>query len=446
MANTDEPAAPTPEGGANICQTLTEVRDDTALVQLLSASPIGASITAMDGRWLYINPVLRELLGLPSDDLPEIALRQLYRRPEQFDRHRQLLNADRPILNLEVGLAHQTGTDLWVRLSHQKLSFRDEQAVLSWFVDLTREREAFNELDKQRAYYQALIVQSAEGISLLGAEADILYESPANKRILGYDPMAMYRKSFYNLVHPDDRTAVQKRFRQLLDKPGGMVSIEARFLHRDGGWRVLQCTLRNALADPNTSGIVNNFRDISEQRAMEDRLRHLATRDDLTGVWNRRSFMEQSARELERLHRYQVALSLLLLDVDHFKQINDTHGHGKGDEVLRQMGATLNALLRKSDIAGRIGGEEFAVAMPDTPLHGAIAFAQRLRHTLENLVIETLEGPLRVTASIGVTACETADQSIDIALQRADQAMYLAKRQGRNRVEVKPPGATLPPP
>ena len=407
-----------------------------SLLQLLTASPIGASIATLDGHCLFANPVLTRLLGLSADPTQSIDLGRLYQRPEQFIRHMKLLGADRGIRNAEVNLVNRDGSVLWIRLSHEQLRFQGQEAVLSWYVDLTRERQALEELDQQRRHYQALITQSAEGISLLGADASILYESPSNKRILGYDPMDMYRKNLYTLIHPEDRPRVREKFRQLLEIPDNMVSLEARLLHKDGTWRVLQSTLRNALDDPSTGGIINNFRDITEQRTLEDRLRRLATQDDLTGVYNRRYFMELAEQELARLHRYQVALSLLLLDIDHFKKINDNHGHAVGDEVLRQMGALLGRLRRQNDIAGRIGGEEFAVVMPSTGLAGATDFAQRLRQALAGRVLATAAGALRITASIGVAACELHDPSIDVALQRADQAMYLAKSGGRNRVEV----------
>jgi len=406
------------------------------LLQLLSASPIGASIATVDGRCLYANRVLIDLLGLPNELGTELHLAGLYQRPEQFQRHMKLLGADRGIRNAEVHLLHRDGAVLWVRLSHEQLCFRGQATVLSWYVDLTRERQALDELDQQRRHYQTLITQSAEGISLLGADASILYESPANKRILGYDPMDMYRKNLYAIIHPEDRFQVQEKFQQLLEAGDGMVTLEAHFLHKGGDWRVIQSTLRNALDDPSTGGIINNFRDITEQRALEDQLRRLATLDDLTGVYNRRHFMELAEQELERLHRYRVTLSLLLLDIDHFKRINDTHGHGVGDEVLRQMGAILRGLLRVNDIAGRIGGEEFAVVMPSTGIDGATCFARRLRRALAERVIDTDAGALRITASIGVAGCQVDDRSIDTALQRADQAMYRAKNGGRNRVEV----------
>jgi two-component system cell cycle response regulator len=160
--------------------------------------------------------------------------------------------------------------------------------------------------------------------------------------------------------------------------------------------------------------------------------RRLAATDALTGLLNRRAFTEAMERELARCLRHQLPLSLLLLDVDHFKRTNDTFGHTAGDRVLKEVAAQLLRSTRKSDLVARWGGEEFVVALPQTAAPGAALAAERIRASIEACVISFLGQRVPVTASLGVASL--AASSLDELIARADAAMYDAKRQGRNRV------------
>ncbi|WP_448192795.1 sensor domain-containing diguanylate cyclase [Azospirillum sp. sgz301742] len=172
---------------------------------------------------------------------------------------------------------------------------------------------------------------------------------------------------------------------------------------------------------------------LSEERLNEE-LQHLATVDPLTGMWNRRHFLELANRELERARRYDRPLCVLMLDVDHFKWINDAHGHATGDTALVELAATCRVTLRGSDLLGRLGGEEFAVLLPETDTQCACEVAERLRCAIAAIDLPSPTGPIRLTASIGVAAMHPADASVEKPLSRADEALYRAKAEGRNRV------------
>jgi len=176
--------------------------------------------------------------------------------------------------------------------------------------------------------------------------------------------------------------------------------------------------------------------EIGRRRQLEDDLRRLATIDALTNLPNRRHFMETAEAEGSRFLRYGHPLSLLLFDIDHFKQINDTHGHAAGDQVLMRVSDTCMAALREQDFLGRIGGEEFAVLLPETDTAAATAVAERLRAVVEQASAGWSKGELAVTISIGVTAWTTSDEAVDPVLHRADVALYEAKRLGRNQVAL----------
>lgn len=172
-----------------------------------------------------------------------------------------------------------------------------------------------------------------------------------------------------------------------------------------------------------------------EMRLAVKKMTEMSTRDELTGLYNRRYFMEVLEREMKGAERYGRELALCLMDLDFFKRINDTHGHPAGDEVLRQTARLLREFSRESDIPCRYGGEEFAVVITDTSMGNARLFCDRFREKLENHVIEYQGISLRVTVSIGVAGyCPASGQSITTFLSQTDKALYSAKEQGRNRV------------
>ncbi len=173
-----------------------------------------------------------------------------------------------------------------------------------------------------------------------------------------------------------------------------------------------------------------------ELRQANEQLARLASTDDLTGLANRRALQEALVRDLARADRDNTVLSVLMLDIDRFKAINDTHGHAQGDAVLRELGALLQGSLRASDVAGRYGGEEFLCILPCTDTQGALVVAQRIRSRLAAQSFGNADQPFRVTTSIGVATvggpgCRSQEEQL---LRRADDSLYQAKREGRDRV------------
>lgn len=164
-------------------------------------------------------------------------------------------------------------------------------------------------------------------------------------------------------------------------------------------------------------------------------LRHQATHDSLTGLWNRAMVVEQLERELVRARREGQSLAVVLADVDHFKSVNDTHGHAVGDAVLREIAARLVGVPRRYDFVGRYGGEEFLLLLPGCALPEAMLVADRVRRAVEEdpIIMKTMELPLTVSLGVACTSCHW-DES-DVLLQQADEALYRAKAMGRNRAE-----------
>ena len=176
--------------------------------------------------------------------------------------------------------------------------------------------------------------------------------------------------------------------------------------------------------------------EVAKRRIAQEKLRQLAITDGLTGVFNYRYFMELGRREFERVRRYGRHLSLIMVDIDHFKKTNDTYGHAVGDGALRVVAQICQKTVRNVDILARIGGEEFAVLLPETALEKAWLVAERLRLSLSRAVMRTKAGELRLTASLGVGAVEQETKDFEDLLRSVDSALYAAKRNGRNRVEM----------
>ena len=174
--------------------------------------------------------------------------------------------------------------------------------------------------------------------------------------------------------------------------------------------------------------------DITERKNYQATLERLATTDNLTGLMNRRAFLDATEREIRRAHRYGQPLALIMLDVDHFKRINDSFGHPAGDEVLRRVTAACRGMLRDEDLMGRLGGEEFAITLVQPPLPKAAAVAERLRKAVSELVIEHAGRQMTVTISLGIAEINESINSLDHLISNADACLYTAKREGRNRV------------
>jgi diguanylate cyclase (GGDEF)-like protein len=176
-------------------------------------------------------------------------------------------------------------------------------------------------------------------------------------------------------------------------------------------------------------------REITERQQAQAKLVELATTDSLTGLHNRRYFMETATQEFERARRYRMPLSLLMVDADRFKLINDRFGHHMGDEVLKTLAMIGQHQLREIDLFARLGGEEFAILFPQTDFVDARAAAERLRQAIAEHTVDTEQGLLNFTVSLGLASLNPVTVDLEDLLRQADIALYQAKQNGRNRVE-----------
>lgn len=252
--------------------------------------------------------------------------------------------------------------------------------------------------------------------------------------VSGYSQKEVACMMAQNFFASDTHPLIQEQITEVFER--GETSIEASLLTKDGR-RIPYFFSGRKTHIGEQSYLVGLGIDITTRKALENELEKQAHEDELTGMASRRYFLERAEQELVRSRRYGSPLSFLVLDIDKFKEINDRHGHGIGDRVLRQLAESCRKTLRSVDIAGRIGGDEFAVILPETDAGQALEVAQRLGLAIDELVIPSYDGNLiPCTASIGVTTLNNADDGIDTLLRQADEALYRAKKTGRNRVLV----------
>jgi diguanylate cyclase (GGDEF)-like protein/PAS domain S-box-containing protein len=261
------------------------------------------------------------------------------------------------------------------------------------------------------------------------------------KEMYGFaeDELEDKEEAWYARVHPDDVAEVEASRKAYFAGDSDIYKSERRMQCKDGSWKwtlVRGMVVRRA-EDGKPLRMIGTHTDISEQKRQEAELRMLATSDPLTGLPNRRHFLSRMDEELARLQRLDAQdVSLLMLDIDYFKRVNDTHGHSVGDAVLKHFAAILNEELRQIDSVGRLGGEEFAIILPGADPAAAETFAERLRRKVETSPLQMDALSVPVTVSIGIAAMRPNDTPTNNALARADEALYQAKSSGRNRVKI----------
>lgn len=299
---------------------------------------------------------------------------------------------------------------------------------------------------ENEAEFRLLAESSSDMVSRVSPDGVRTYVSPAARRILGRAPESMIGTRPLDEIHPDDREMVAAGVARLRRGECDSVTLTFRARHASGEWIWLESTI-SIVRHPGTGkldGFVVVSRDVTERRRLEAELARLASLDGLTGLANRRSFDAALAREWKRCAQARLPLSVVLLDVDHFKSFNDHYGHQAGDECLRRVAAVVREAVRSNtDLAARYGGEEFVILLPEADEEGVEAVAERLRQEIEALAIphgaSAAAGPF-VTASLGAATAWPAEGGDPAALLReADKALYEAKRAGRNRVAVALP-------
>jgi diguanylate cyclase (GGDEF)-like protein/PAS domain S-box-containing protein len=306
---------------------------------------------------------------------------------------------------------------------------------------LHRQRMA-QALVAKEANFRLLAEQSSDMVTRIGLDNRLLYVSPSCVRITGWSAEELLDTSALAGIHPDDMERVEQVIAALKNGEAEEARFVYRQRHRDKGeiWAEAALHVTPAADSGEIDGVVAVTRDITEQKDLQDKLASLAATDALTGLANRRAFDERLADEWARARRDGTQLSLLLIDVDHFKKFNDHYGHLAGDGCLRALGRILSAVARRpADLAARYGGEEFAVLLPNTGPDGCAEVGEGIRQALHDLAMLHAQNPPSrlVTASVGAaTSLPSQASDSGTLVAAADRALYAAKDSGRDRLVV----------
>ncbi len=299
-------------------------------------------------------------------------------------------------------------------------------SLVSIAVDITERKKAEESLRKNGQIYQALSEQATDLVFITSAEGTYKYLSPSHQRIMGYDSAKLLNQNVFSYIHPEDRKQVQAAFAMTLRDPEIVAKTACRCLHANGTWVILECTGRNCLQDPAVKGFIVNARDITAQIKMEETLRYQALHDALTDLPNRTFLQKRLNQALMNAERQQNSVALLMMDLDRFKEINDTFGHQHGDLLLQQVSTRLVQAIGGAGIVSRLGGDEFAILLPKADEESTGIIAEQLRNVLEEPFM--IAGyPLNVEASVGIVLYPLHGTDGLTLMRRADVAMYAAK-------------------
>jgi diguanylate cyclase (GGDEF)-like protein/PAS domain S-box-containing protein len=299
-------------------------------------------------------------------------------------------------------------------------------------------RETERGLREVSARFENAFGTAPIGMALIDMEGRWLQVNQALYRITGHTEDSLRRLSLREMTHADDLDIDARDRRRLLSGRISSYQVEKRCRHALGHyvWGLLTVSL---VRDEQGEALyfITQLQDISEQRQLAGRLKYLADHDSLTGLYNRRRFEQALAHEAERIARYGTRAAVLLIDLDHFKSVNDSFGHQVGDDVLKRVAASLRQRLRQADVLARIGGDEFAVLLAQTEADRAEVVAADIVKTLRRQTAVLADVSIRITASVGVSMFGGLPPTEVLAC--ADLAMYEAKEAGRNRMAVYRP-------
>lgn len=389
-----------------------------------------------EGIFLYASPACHRLFGYRPEDLLGRSAYEFIHPDDVgylLNRHQRVL-AGPDIVDARFRLRRADGGHADVEATARMV--KDAAGGIVEIHAVTREitdrRLLEDRVKDHERRYQALASAVPVGIYEADADFNCIFVNDRWCALSGMSREKARGLGWADALHPDDYDRVGDAWLRMASG-GGEFNLEYRYLQPNG--RVVWVSgraveLQGENGEP--ASYLGTVSDVTDHRLLEDRLRRLADEDDLTGLANRRRFGEELQRHIERCNRYGWRGALLMLDLDRFKTINDTLGHGAGDRLMKELSAALSRRLRRSDFAARIGGDEFAVLLPEADRAEASATASAI---VESLAPTGCAGSRSSTVSIGLAPIEGATTAEELMI-RADLALYEAKRSGGNRFTV----------
>jgi diguanylate cyclase (GGDEF)-like protein/PAS domain S-box-containing protein/hemerythrin-like metal-binding protein len=358
----------------------------------------------------------------------------------------QIIGKGRDVIGLR-----KDGSEFPIQLGVSEMRIGSRILFTGIITDITERKQAEKALKDSEDRFRSIIDNAPIGIAVVSLEGKFELVNQSLCEIVGYNRNELEKLTFQKITHPDDIESDLENIKQLLEGDGNFYRMEKRYIRKDTQivWIQLTVSLMRD-SDGTPKYFISQIEDISLRKQAESLLKEanrkyksMSITDGLTGIANRRRFDEVLAQEYSRHARSGSDLSLLLLDIDHFKAFNDTYGHVQGDECLREVSQAIsNCITRPADLAARYGGEEFSCILPETDLRGAVVIAEKIRQSIIDCAIrhETSSVAKYVTASIGVITVKcTPDKTVEDLLTQVDELLYQAKSRGRNRIEYNEP-------
>lgn len=313
---------------------------------------------------------------------------------------------------------------------------RDEKVEghfrIAWYDDLTERRAAERRAGLAERDFEAAFHASPHGVAIVGLDGRFLHVNQKLAEIVGYPVEDLVDLTFQEITHPEDLDADLAQVDALLVGKIDTYEMEKRYYTREGHliWVLLAVAIVRD-DDGSPRHFISQIQDISTRKRLEAHTHELANRDPITSLYNRRRFEEELKRQIARCREEGESAALLLLDLDFFKNVNDSDGHVAGDRLIRLVGRALDERIEEPDVAARIGGDEFAVILRDIDLAQARAVAEELRRA-----ITAADSERDCTASLGLCRLHGDVPDAETCFRAVDRAMYRAKGQGRDRVVV----------
>jgi two-component system, cell cycle response regulator len=298
----------------------------------------------------------------------------------------------------------------------------------------------FGKKEKMAALCSQIVARADDAIIAIDRNHDIVLFNAGAEKIFGYSVEEVMGERLDMLLPERFQIQHDMMIQEFGMSHGATKAADERshqiFGRRKNGEEFIASAAIFVLGSGDEKFFATILRDVSHNRKTEEELLRLAATDPLTGTFNRREFTAIAEREALRSSRYHHSLSILMLDLDHFKRLNDTYGHAAGDKALQRFTMICANALRNVDVFGRWGGEEFVALLPETDIQGATIIAERLRKLTSDNVLTFNDHKISFTVSIGIAEFKDGEVTIDQALSRADSAVYDAKKAGRDRISA----------
>jgi diguanylate cyclase (GGDEF)-like protein/PAS domain S-box-containing protein len=401
---------------------------------LLDAIPNPVYFKDREGRYVTFNRAFHDVFGPAEEWRGRKASDML-----DAETAREHEEQDRPLLEKPSSTTYEKRTARSGEpreLLYNKTTFVNRAGemagIIATVTDVTRYKEAERALEASEARFRVLTESSLDLISVLDAEGVIQYQSPALKYLLGYEPAVTLGHNVSEFVHREDLDHVRATLRRVVEGTHSIEPSEFRLRHRDGMWRTFETLGTNCLANPHIHGVVFNSRDVTDRKVIQQRIQHLAYHDNLTGLPNRSLLQDRLAHSIARAERSNRRVAVLFIDLDNFKNINDTLGHDVGDELLRQVARRLSECVRLEDTIARQGGDEFIVLLDGLEDgRGASLVAQKVLNALRK-AFQLSGTDQHVSGSVGIALFPEDGRDAQTLMKNADTAMFHGKTQGKN--------------